>query len=137
MAVKTHLVMSSDGEPYRIIHLRGGIRASSVDRVGNNHSTLKRVNMKQKGTRSGARQRQRSLARLDMNDMETCGLDERQRGLTLPVTQETNKAGHLRVPCIEKVVHISAPYDDEHEWSVEAEYLRDSPTTISSTSLHA
>ena len=54
MAVKTHLVISSDGEPYRIIHLRGEIWASSVDRVGNNHSTLKRVNMKQKGTRSGA-----------------------------------------------------------------------------------
>ena len=62
MAVKTHLVMSSDGEPYRIIHLRGGIWAWSVDRVGNNHSTLKRVNMKQKRTGSGARQRQRSLA---------------------------------------------------------------------------
>ena len=114
MAVKTHLVTSSDGEPYRIIHLRGGIWASLVDRIGNN-STLKRVNMKQKGTRSGARQRQRSLAQLDMNVIETCGLDKRQRGSTLPVSQETNKAGHWRVSCIAKVVHMSALYDDAHE----------------------
>jgi hypothetical protein len=43
MALKAHLVMSSDGEPYRIIHLRGGIWASLVDRIGNNYLTLKRA----------------------------------------------------------------------------------------------
>ena len=78
--------------------------------------------MKQKGTRNDTWQRERSLARLDMNVIKTCGLDTCQRGSTLPVSQETNKAGHWRVSSIEKVVHMSALYDDAH--SVEPDYLR-------------
>lgn len=93
--------------------------------------------MKQMETGSGARQRERSLARLDnMTVMETYGLDERQRKSTHPVSQEMDKPGHWRASYIENVIQMSPLYENTYGWSVEVEYARDSQSQGHPPAMH-